>query len=383
VSSFNDSPPLSQVTTAHKTDDPDSPDSPEPDEARATVAALCDGDFHDRWDRLRQISDLGETALDDLIAVLQDDDQDWEARWFAARALGDLPHPAVIPALMTTFAATTDDDLRQAVAAALTQIGPAAIAALGDQLAQPTLRPIAVQALARIQHPDTIPLLLGAMDDSRSTVRTTVLDALSTFADPATLPAIQQGLGDSVAMVRSAAIRGVLNLRSHLPPAHVVSELVPLLDDPDRGVAQQAAYALGRLPLPTATEALRQRLQAPNTPEPLQICLVQALAWHSTNAALDGLIQAWDGLGDPVRLALVQGLATLTPTLRPQATAALVGWLRALPGTPSQGLLRCHLVLALGQIGTTALGSELRALLNDPDPGVQLHAEAALRQMQA
>ncbi len=350
--------------------------------ARDTVAGLCVGDFHDRWNQARQVADLGEAALVDLLAILQDDDQDWEARWFAARALGDLNHPQVTGALIETFAATPDEDLRQAVAVALTQIGPGAIAALGEHLAQPDLRPMAVQALARIYHPATVPLLLKAMADERSSVRAIALDALSTFADPMTLPAVQQGLGDPVAAVRAAAIRGLLNLRGHLPPDFLLAALTPLLKDADVGVAQQATYALGRLPLAAAAAPLRQRLQTPDLPLALHICAVQALTWQSTAVALADLIQAWDGLEPQARLALVQGLVTLTPDLHPQATAALIDWLRALPATASHSALRRHLVLALGQLGDPTLAPELRSLLKDPDPGVQLHAEAALRQLQ-
>ncbi len=375
ASSFDNSLPRPKATAVPTAD------GPAGDNSGAAVAALWAGDFQDRWERLRQVADLGETVLEDLIGVLQDDNQDWQARWFAARALGDLSAPVVLPALLKTFAATTDEDLRQVVAAALTQIGPPAIAALGEYLAQPNLRPMAVQALARIHHPDTIPLLLEAMTDSRPPVRATVLEALSAFADPAALLAVQRGLGDSAVVVRSAAVRGLVGLRSHLPAAQYVAWLAPRLDDPDPGVAQQTAYALGRLPLVAATEVLLCRLHSVDLPEPLQICLVQALAWQDTPAALEGLIQAWDGVGEPVRLALVKGLATLSPPLRPQATVALVGWLHALPAVSAGGLLRCHLVLALGQIGTPAVESELRALLRDADLGVQLHAEAALRQL--
>ena len=109
---------------------------------------------------------------------------------------------------------------------------------------------------------------------------------------------------------------------------------------------------------------------------------MQALTWQSTAVALADLIQAWDGLEPQARLALVQGLVTLTPDLHPQATAALIDWLRALPATASHSALRRHLVLALGQLGDPTLAPELRSLLKDPDPGVQLHAEAALRQLQ-
>lgn len=351
-------------------------------DARAAVARLCAGDFHDRWDQSRQVADLGETALADLLAILQDEDCDWEARWFAVRALGSLTHPQAIAALIDTFAATADDELRQAVAAALTQIGPPAIAALGDLLDQPDLRPVAVQALARIHHPDTIPLLLGIADDRRWSVRATALDALSAFANPATLPIVQRGLEDPSAAVRLAAIRGLLGLRSSLSPDQLIQWLTPLLEDADVNVAQQTTYALGRLSVTAAADPLLARMRTPGTAEVLKICAVQALTWQGTAAALDGLLQAWDGLELPARLALVQGLVTLPPDLRPQATSAMVGWLRALPPGAEQGSLRRHLVLALGQIGDLALASELRSLLDDPDPGIQLHAEAALRHLQ-
>ncbi|MBW4483594.1 MAG: HEAT repeat domain-containing protein [Tildeniella torsiva UHER 1998/13D] len=357
--------------------------SSRPAVAGATVAQLCAGDFHDRWEQSRQVSDLGEAALPDLLAMLQDDACDWEARWFAARALGEFDRPEVIAALVNTFATTTDEDLRQAVAAALTQIGPSAIAALGEQLAHPPLRPAAVQALARIHHPTTIPLLKLAMEDARSPVRATALDALSAFADPTLLPIVQWSLGDPAAAVRAAAIRGLLGMRSRLPIQQLIDALSPLLSDEHERVAQQAAYALGRLSNGAAAAPLLQLLQAPDTAEALRIFAVQALTWQNTATALAGLIQAWDRLEHPARLALVQGMAAVTPEHRPLATSSLANWLRSLPPTVDNSALRRHLVLSLGQMGEPALEPELRSLLHDPDPGVQLHAEAALRQLQS
>ncbi|PSN76634.1 hypothetical protein C8B47_26290 [filamentous cyanobacterium CCP4] len=352
----------------------------------ATIAGLCTGDFHDRWDQARQVAHLGEAALADLLAILKDEDGDWEARWFAARALGELNHPQVVPALIATFAATTDDDLRQAVAAALTQIGPPAIAALGTQLAQPALRPVAVQALSRIPHPATLPLLIEATDDARSPVRATALDALCPFADIATWPVVQRGLQDPAPAVRSAAIRGLLSLRGHLSADQLVEFLTPLVDDPDETIAQQAVYALGRLTGPAAATALLRQLPANNPASPptasLQTAAVQALIWHNTTLALTGLVAAWDGLAPAARLALVQGLPTLVPELQPQAAQALQRWLGAMPAIPEHSLLRRHLVLALGQVGRAEAEPLLRSLLDDPDRGVQLHAEAALRQLQ-
>ncbi|WP_348236141.1 HEAT repeat domain-containing protein [Leptolyngbya subtilissima] len=358
--------------------------SPFPSAApRTVVARLGAGDFHDRWEQSRQVADLGDAALDDLLAMLQDSECDWEARWFAARALGEFDRPEVIAALVNTFATTTDEDLRQAMAAALTQIGPGAIAALGEQLAQPALRPAAVQALARIHHPATIPWLKLAMADGRSPVRATALDALSAFADPTLLPLVQQSLGDSAAAVRAAAVRGLLGLRFCLPAQQLVAALTPLLRDADERVAQQAAYALGRLSSAAAAAPLLQLLQTPGTPGPLQVFTVQALNWQNTATALEGLIQAWDRLEYPARLALVQGIAAVSSDHRSQATSALANWLQLLPPSAENSTLRRQLVLALGQMGDLGLEPVLRSLLHDLDPGVQLHAEAALRQLQA
>ena len=379
MSSFDQFLPLANVTRASSTRATAALGAAA--DASAAVSGLGAGDFHDRWEQSRQITELGEAALGDLLALLQADDQDWEARWFAARALGNFDRPEVIAALVATSATTADEDLRQAVAAALTQIGPAAIAALGQQIAQPDLRPAAVQALARIHHPTTVPLLLEVLEDDRSPVRATALDALGTFADPATLTVMQRGLNDPSAAVRSAAVRGLLSLRSTLAPAALAGWLAPRLDDLDLAVAQQAAYGLGRLPIAAATAPLLSVLAAPNTPAALQIAAVQALTWQNTAAALTGLIHAWDTLGEPPRLALLQGLAALDPALKLQAAPALGSWLRALPAIAAHTTLRRHLVLALGQLGSPAMAPELQALLQDPDPGVQIHAEAALRQL--
>jgi HEAT repeat protein len=345
------------------------------------VADLCAGSFHDRWDCARQVADLGPAALADLLQLLEDDRQDWETRWFAARALGDLHHPEVIPALMRTFGATTDDDLRQAIAAALSQIGAPAIAALGAQLSSATHRPVAVQALARIHHPDTVPLLVQAAVDDRPPVRAAVIDALSAYADPVALPVVRRGLEDEASPVRLAAIRGLLSLRPHLDSAQVVALVGPHLGDADTAVAQQAAYALGRL---AATPApLLARLRRSPLPPELEAALVQALLWQNTAAALDAALGAWTQLQPPTRLVLVQGLSSLGDGLQPQAAQALLGWLRALPAVPAHSALRRQMVLTLGQLAAPNLEPKLRSLLDDPDPAVGLHAEAALRQLQS
>ncbi len=242
---------------------------------------------------------------------------------------------------------------------------------------------MAVQALARIQHPDTIPLLLQVMDDLRSTVRATAIDALSAYGDPVTLAAIEQSLADESSLVRLTAIRAMVGLRSHLGGDRLVAAISPLLADADAQVAQQAIYALGRVS--TAHCPLMALLET-GPSDNVKTAVVQALVWQGTPQSVAGAIAAWDRLDRSSQLALVAGLPSLPPTLKVEILPTLRHWLRALPTTSDTSRLRCQLVLTLGQMGDDGrlpIASDLRSLLQDPDPAVQIHAEAALRLLEA
>lgn len=85
-----------------------------------------------------QLGNLGDKrAVEPLLAVLQNDAEDWYVRMFAAASLGDLKDDK---ALATLLAAFTDDisTVRAAVALALGKLGdkgaiPSLIAALHDE----------------------------------------------------------------------------------------------------------------------------------------------------------------------------------------------------------------------------------------------------------
>jgi HEAT repeat protein len=341
---------------------------------------LRHGNFHDRWDAAKQVLALGDEALGELMALVQDQHQDWESLWFAARSLGHFDRPEVVAVLIDSFRTTEDEDVRGAIAAALSQIGPSAIAALTELLPHPDHRDGAVQTLAQIHHPATKGPLLAAFPHTQGSLRAVVVEALGQFAHADLLPVMTTALQDQSPVVRRAALRGLISLKGHLSPPQWVATLTPGLTDPNLAVAQQAVAALGRSAEPTATSALLHLLNNHSTAAPLKVTVVQALSWQATPPAVAGLIQAWDRSEAVVRLAIVQGLSRLTaPELKPQLTPPLIQWLTALPPTAPQSTLRRNLVITLGQLGGPEAIPLLHSLLDDRDESVQLHAAAALK----
>ncbi len=347
----------------------------------AVMETLRFGSFHDRWEGAKQVAELGDDAVAELLAVLHDTDVSWETRWFAARSLGSFNSPEVISGLIQAFTGTQDHELHQAIGEALTTIGQPAIGALAQLLDEPRHCPVAVRALAQIRHPDTILPLLRGLESGQDQTRAIAIAAVAQFNHPMVLPAVCQSLDDPSPRVRLAALDGLVNLKSQVDPQDWVAWLTPRLGDSSLTVAQRAAHGLGRSTLPAATQALLAVLMRSTTLSPLRIAATRALCWQATPQALAGIVAAWPAASLDLRLVMVQGLSLITaPDLHPQVMAHCVNWLAPLPATADQSALRRQLVTAIGQVGQTRAVPYLRLWLADADDGVRLHAEAALRQ---
>lgn len=337
------------------------------------------GSFAHRWETAKQIPQVGEPAIADLITMLKDASQSWETRWFAARSLGHFDRPTVVTALIDALG-TADEDLQEAILEALSQIGPSAIAALSALVADPTYQPVALAALTRIPHPDTQAPLVAAVDLVTGATKAQVIEALGQFADLDLLPIFTEAVQNRASSVRLAALQGLIHLRTQVDASRWVTWIQPLTEDVHPAVAQRAIHSLGRTTDLAATQTLQGLLVATHTPERLKIAAVQALSWQDTAAALAVVIHAWDALSQGVRIALVQGLSQLTsPSLKAQLSHPVQEWLSALPATADYSLLRRNLVMLLGQVGGDAAIPLLQDLSQDADRGVRFHAAAALR----
>ncbi len=349
---------------------------------RLAIAVLRSGDFQACWDIGKVFPGFGEAAILPLVALVNDEDEEPETRWFAVRILGEANHPAAIEALVELLNAE-DDDLREIASGALVNFGTRAIAPLTDRLRASETRLLAVQALTQIRHSATIAPLLTVVQDDDPTLRAMAIEALGSFHDPQVLPILVQALTDLAAPVRRAAIAG-LAVRTELTEAlGLVNLLIDRLWDLNIGVCQQAAIALGRIGTDAAVNALNRAGSSANTPASLQTEIVRSLARIGSPSAFN-VLQNW--LDDPSRqaaevyleIAIALGRWT-DPTLKNSAAQILAQSLTKFAQDPP---IQQAIVLALGQLQQPFTVEPVIQLLASQDAGVRLHAIAALRQIQ-
>ncbi|MGA1473835.1 MAG: HEAT repeat domain-containing protein [Prochlorothrix sp.] len=282
-----------------------SPPPPDRSTLDPLIQQLQQGDFQARWSAMKALVKLGDVAIDPLLACLHDrgfetwddeeEDEDlWEFPWFIAQILGQIQHPRAIEALVELvrhYAPQTESpdlpaslDVAQVAAAALAQLGAPALPALQAMIAHPETRSYGVHALAQMQDPQVVDLLIGAAQDDDAAVRAIAMEALAGFLEDRIAPVFVQGLKDVSAQVRQRAIAGVGLRATASEVPQLLQALQPLLWDVNLGVACQAAIALGRLGQPAAVSMLVEVLEQPTAPA-LQDAALQSLCGLGTDTA--------------------------------------------------------------------------------------------------
>lgn len=346
------------------------------------LTVLEAGDFQAQWEVAKVFPSFGRAAIAPLITLLQDDTAELEARWYAARILGELHDTVAIQALVEQLQATEDEDLKDVVAEALANLGPVAITALTELLAAEPTRSLALKALAQIHQPATVTPLLLVIDDPDPAIRSLALEALSSFDDPRLPEVFVRAVKDPAAQVRRAAIAGLGRHRDWLASGQRVTALVNCLWDLNLGVCQQAALALGKIGTEEAVPFLKRALAAQNTPLALQLDVILALSWIGSESALSSLQGCLPPHGAPVAIPVVQEVVTRLgrwsePTLYPR----IVQSLEAVLQSGADSLLRRTIATALGELKHPNGLDPLIQLLADPDATVRLHAIVALQQL--
>lgn len=367
------------------------------------------GDFHERWEVAKVFPRLGTVAIAPLINILEDEEEDWELRWFAVRILGEFNNPTVIAALIDLLQTSDNQDLTEIAAAALANLGSSAVAALTELLADEETRVLAVRSLSHIRRSETIAPLLSVVCDPQVPVRVAAIEALSSFHDKRIPPVLLDALKDLAAPVRREAAIG-LGLRPELrEELDLVNRLRSLLWDFNIDVCTAAAIALGRMGTDDAADALFQVLQSPNTPMPLQLETIRALGWVGTPKALAYLQQALISRAEiesrstaeitqfpiknhpssitnsPINTTTVSQeiVAVLgrveQPDLIAKAAEILIDAFNTNHRLIQQASVKQALAVSLGQLGDPAGIDSLIQMLADGDEGVKWHAIAALK----
>ncbi len=135
-----------------------------------------------RWKAAEALSKIGSPAVDDLVSVLSNPDED--VRWKAAIALGEIGDARAVDPLIRLLG---DEDrfVKSRAAYALGKIGKPGVAALSRVLAEgePGARWGAAIALGQIRDPDSASALVRALGDRNDSVRVEAASALSAMGD--------------------------------------------------------------------------------------------------------------------------------------------------------------------------------------------------------
>ncbi|MEH1902782.1 MAG: HEAT repeat domain-containing protein [Nostoc sp.] len=362
------------------------------------------GDFQQRWEITKVLTNLGNIAISPLIDILEDEDREEELRWYAARTLGEFRHPDAIAPLMELLKTDEDEELKAIAATALGQMGTVAITSLTELLLDEDTRFLAVRSLSYIRQPETITPLLSVVQDPQAIIRTAAIEALSSFHDERVPPVLLNALDDLAATVRRAAVLG-LGFRPDLHQTlDLVTRLQPKLYDFNLEVCCVAAVSLSRIGCDHAAKHLFDLLISPQTPIKLQLETIRALSWVGTPRSLEYLQTA---LYQSTSEALWQEIVTVLgqvqkPQLTTPATEILLQILRCLswgtlrerpaslrdaPRTLTQhpatdiDSIKSASALSLGQLGKMQAIESLILLLADHNASVRLHAIAALKNL--
>jgi HEAT repeat protein len=323
---------------------------------------------------------LGPVAVDALLALLGDDDE--EVRLFAAVMLGSLSESRAVAALVRALS-DPNANVGHAAAASLGQIGsPQAVPRLIEALrSEPWLQYPAIHALGAIADSRAAPALLDLLDDDF--LRAPALEALGRLAGRDALPRIARHLLDPDPGLRNAAIRAVVEIEQRatasgesLDPSvqatlrreDLVSHLIAMLTDEDARNRRTGAVTLGWLGEGRATRPLLALLGDAAVREFASHALV-SIGFRDRAAWEEGLAHP----DDAVRLGSVRCLAWIAP---PEGTA-LVAPLIHDPAAE----VRAEAAAAIGRLGDDDAPMLLFELLGDESELIQESAMEALSRM--
>ena len=368
-------------------------------EIQQAIAQLTRGDFHQKWDSVKQLSaqfiEWGDRAIPPLIEQLQTE-TDPENQGFLIRLLSQFNRPAVIEAIATLLVETNDPDVQTEATKALTKIGTNAIQTLSKQLnsSSTSQQILAAKALSRIRRTPVIEPLLGIANHPEPELRAIAIEALGSFHDPRITPILIAATQDEPTISKEA-IRTLGRRSDLIATVDIIAPLSQALQSPSTAIAKESAIALGRLGTTAAVSSLAHLLSQPK-PTPVKIAAVRALGWNRSRLAVEALAEAFGynaiKLSLEAKLEIARSLGQVRADyLKPIAAEQLVHWLTALQDRRSHSSANAidefnnplvqTVILSLARLGSTDAIEPLIKLLSDADARIRMHARSALRQI--
>lgn len=180
---------------------------------KATLARLSDGTEKEKEEAAEELVTFGKAAVPALEEILTGGTADPDARWWAVRALAEIPGRLASHLLIQALSDPDED------------IQVCAVLALGERREKRAVRP-----------------LVGLLPDASGYLSRHISDALSKIGEPA-VPQLMVLLSHETAAVRALAARALVPIESQ----DAIPALIQALDDPEPTVEHYAWEALQRM----------------------------------------------------------------------------------------------------------------------------------------
>ncbi len=237
-------------------------------------------------------------------------------------------------------------------------------------------RVYAADSLGKIGDPRALPVLKQMFSENDALTRAYAASALSHFGVGDAFPMLLQGLRDDDWKVREQCARA---LGSGLSPSQAEAAL-PALEykaryDPVSQVRVAAIKALGALGGTRGEDVLAKLYQGPGTPLDIREAALRALAGASLSRAIDAARAVLAAEGKAVDLKPVEVTAKVLSEARGAGLKDILEDLLA----SSDPIVRLYAIRGISANGISALKAKVKDMsTRDPAPFVQREAERAL-----
>jgi len=228
-------------------------------------------------------------------------------------------------------------------------------------------RTIAFHLIHAVATPDIVPFLLQYLDDPDIGTRVQVLNTISQFNTEAVRSVLVKSLTDSNKRIRLIALEGIATHDIKVP----ITNICPLLRDPDMNVQGKAIEALIRLKDPSTTMNLIEILN--DDSEYVRRAAVEVLNEVADTRAIKNLLSAMRDTDWWVRVRAADALGTIGG---PRVVEAVMGLLQ-----DKDEFLRRTAVEILNSVKDERAYFYLVQALNDQDWWVRERAVDALGQL--
>jgi len=365
------------------------------------------------------LGDIGEAAVEPLIAFVESSENDWRVRGKAIKAIGlirdaravdPLIHALQDPLLrhhaataLVEFRDMATTRLREVASDENAEVRAHAVAALGlcrdavaltklvEALGDPDalVRRMAARALGQLEEQEGTPALIGALKDSVEEVRGEAVLALARLRDARAVEPLVECLSEDLLREHAAealfqigdpAVEPLIAaLRKPEAPNTPVTQAVPQVDEGEKAAGEVGEMPTGEKQTPAVPEIAASRDGEPDSPQPSALEMAEDPSWKIRKAAVwilgmlrdrravEPLLAALNDIG-PVRASVIEALGRLEA---PEAAEPLVRLMKTDPAV--RKLTAGSLVL----IGEEAM-PVVKELLRAPDPDLQAYARYIL-----